>query len=138
MAGDGSAASIENAAELERGNAEKKDNWVKAADGVKEHADALKSVAVELGLETSPPVVAPAKPAVPAAPVAPVAPAAAAPLAPAAPATTAQVLEFIDALVDEAGKEVLRIPANARIPLTVDGQIVYRTAAELRKGGMLE
>src|SRR5882762_6134431 len=93
MAGDGSAASIENAAELERGNAEKKDNWVKAADGVKEHADALKSVAAELGLETSPPVVAPAKPVAPAAPVAP-APAAAAPVAAAAPATTAQVLEF--------------------------------------------
>jgi len=33
---------------------------------------------------------------------------------------------------------VLRIPTTARVPLVVDGQTVYRTASELREGGMRE
>lgn len=142
MAGQGSSGSIENAGELEKGNVEKKDAWVKAADGPKERADAVALVAESMG------ITAPVAPAA----AAPVAPAAAAPVAPAPPAppaapaaqpapgaSAAAVQEFIDALIGEGDKpETLKIPANARIPMPVNGKIEYITAGELRKRGMLE
>lgn len=136
MAGDGSASSIENAAELERGNKEKHNAWVQGANGPAEHAAALEALR---GAEAPPAAPAAAPPAPPAAPAAPAAAAPPAPpVAPAPGASAAAVVEFIDALIDEAGTQKLQIPATARIPLEVNGEIQYVTAAELRKRGMLE
>lgn len=132
MAGEGSASSIENAAELERGNKEKQDAWVHTADA-------------------APPPTPPAPPPPPAPEPPPAAPAPEPPAPPAHPggippapgaapgaAPAAAVADFIDALIDEAGTQTLKIPATARIPLEVQGKIEYVTAAELRTRGMLE
>lgn len=70
-------------------------------------------------------------------PVAPPAPVTEPLAAPAAGATAAEVIEFIDALIGDGDTApVHRIPTNARIPLEVDGKIVYKPIAELREGGM--
>jgi hypothetical protein len=56
-----------------------------------------------------------------------------------APAPTAE--EFIEALIREADgtrpAETLKIPAGAKLPLKVDGQVVYKPAREALDGAMM-
>lgn len=85
---------------------------------------------------TPPPPAPPAAPPVVAAPPAAEAP----PPAPPPAATATQVADFIEALIGEgddvAKLEKVKIPLTARVPLDVNGQVIYRPFKDVREGGM--
>ena len=117
-----STEGVANTGELEKQARETRDGWVKSGKPA--------------GTATPPP-----EPPAPAAPPAPTPPAPA--TEPPGPgASAAEVQEFIDAIIRDAEgetpAEVLRIPLGARIPLEVEGKIVYKPFKEIRDGGMRE
>ena len=117
---------VENASELEAAAQSIKDEWSRKRD---EPVDT----------PAPPPPAPPPAPDTP--PVAAEAPPATPPAATPPPADQTPE-EFIEALIREAEgdtpAEVLKIPANARIPHKVNGEIVYRPAKEALTSSMRE
>jgi hypothetical protein len=120
---------VGNVPELEQVARQVKDDWVKAGKAAPEPAPA-------------PPAPAAPPPPPPAAAAPAPEPPPSAPTAPAPPATAAEVEEFIEAILAEAEgdkpAEVLKIPAKAKVPLKVNGEIVYRPAKDALASSMLE
>ena len=110
-------AGVTNASELEVAAREARENWTKG---------------------TAPGAPEPEAPA----PPAPDTPTPEAPAAPETPPAEQTPEEFIEAMIREAQgdvpAEVLRIPATARIPHKVNGEIVYRPAKEALTSSMRE
>jgi hypothetical protein len=120
-------AGVSNTSELEAQARAAREAWTKGAP-------------VTPPAPEPPPAPAPVPPPTPAA-TQPPPPAGAAPEPPAAGATEAEVQDFIDAILRDAEgdkpAELLRIPLAAKVPLTVNGEVVYKPFKEFKDGGQM-